>query len=59
MKTKEIEFEDDIVIVYDSNGNELYHGLEDYEPNNREAWVYNERTREYHFNGMKKICLAL
>lgn len=59
MKTKEIEYEDDIVVVYDSNGNELYRGLEDYEPNKYEPWVYNEKTGEYTYNGMRKVCLAL
>lgn len=59
MKTKEIEYEDDIVIVYDSNGNELYRGLEDYEPNKDEPWVYNVKTREYTYNGMRKVCLDL
>lgn len=59
MKTKEIEYEDDIVIVYDAEGREIYRGLEDYEPNKDEPWVYNEKTREYTYNGMRKVCLAL
>lgn len=58
IKTKRIEFDDDLVIVYDEAGNEAYRGLEDYDPNKDLDWRYNEATGRYEYRGWTKICIA-
>ena len=45
--TKRIEYEDDLVIVYDERGHEIYRGLEDYDPNKDLDWRYDEATGKY------------
>ena len=54
---KQIEFEDDIVIVCDEKGNVLYRGIEDYEPFKNENWKYDALNNVYTFRGMTKKCL--
>ena len=58
-KYKRIEYEDDIVLVLDENGDEIYKGLEDYEPYKDEAWKWDEKTKSYKFRDLTKKCLAL
>ena len=56
---KKIEFDDDIVVVCDANGNVIYKGMEDYEPFKGSPWVYNRLYNYYELNGMTKKCLNL
>lgn len=58
-KYKQIEFEDDIVLVLDENGKQIYKGPEDYEPLKDEDWRWDERAGHYTFNGMVKKCLNI
>lgn len=63
LNRKRIEFEDDIVITYDEEDNELYRGLEDYEPSRDVNWKWDEASKSYEYvhDGKKyrKICLDL
>lgn len=54
---KRIDFEDDIVIVYDDNDKIMYKGLEDYEPMKYENWEWDEETKSYVLGKYRKICL--
>lgn len=56
---KRIEYEDDIVIVYDEAGNIIYKGMEDYEPMKRENWRWNNDKKYYQLNGYVKVCLEV
>lgn len=56
---KRIEYEDDIVIVYDEAGNIIYKGMEDYEPMKRENWRWNNNKKYYQLNGYVKVCLEV
>lgn len=58
MKTKRIQYEDDIVIVYNASGKEVYRGLEDYDPNKDLDWEWDEATGRYEYKGWHKVCLA-
>lgn len=51
-----INFEDDTVIVYDGD-EEIYRGIEDYEPMKDENWKWDEKTKSYVFDNYRKICL--
>lgn len=53
-----INYEDDLVVVYDKKGNIIYKGLEDYEPYKREDWRWDESIKGYRFEDMVKICVA-
>lgn len=57
--TKRIEFEDDIVVVYDKKKQEIYRGMEDYDPMKYENWLWDEKTRSYYSGNFKKICLDI
>lgn len=54
---KKIEFEDDIVVVYDKNGSIIYKGTEDYEPMKNEYWKW-EKDKGYYTldNKFIKVC---
>lgn len=55
---KPIDYEDDLVIVYDDNtGNVVYKGIEDYEPMKYEDWIWNSSLKAYIFKNYIKICL--
>lgn len=58
IKTKRIQYDDDLVIVYDENGKVAYRGIEDYDPNKDLDWRYNEATGRYEYRGWTKICIA-
>ena len=58
-KTKRIQYEDDMVVVYDKDGKELYKGMEDYEPHKRELWRWDDSIGGYRFNGMTKYCMDI
>lgn len=50
-----INFEDDVVEVYDAfTLKRVYHGLEDYEPMNRENWKYDAENRRYFLSGINE-----
>lgn len=52
---KRIEFEDDIVRVYDGN-KEIYAGAEDYEPMQDENWKWDNTNKYYKFDKYIKVC---
>ena len=55
-ETRRIEFDDDMVMVY--AGDELiYKGIEDYEPMNRENWVWDSYIKGYKYGNYTKYCL--
>lgn len=54
---KQIEFEDDLVIVFDENESQIYKGIEDYEPMKDCDWKWDSSTQTYNYNGYVKICL--
>lgn len=58
-KTKRIQYEDDIVLVLDREGRVIYKGLEDYEPNKREQWRWDDKLGGYRYLGMTKYCLDI
>ena len=58
MAYKRIDFDDDLVVVIDiTNNNEVYRGIEDYEPMKNENWKWNEKEQCYTFDKYKKYCL--
>lgn len=50
-----INFEDDLVKVFNSKGEEIYKGLEDYEPYKEENWRYNSDKKRYEYKDLIKI----
>lgn len=59
IKRKRINYDDDVVVVYDGDGNVVYRGLEDYEPNNREAWRWDPEIKAYRLGDWTKIALDI
>lgn len=60
-ENKHIEYDDDIVVVYE-NGEEIYRGMEDYEPMKDEPWKWNNEEQAYLLTGpnnkqYKKVCI--
>lgn len=53
----QINFEDDFVKVYDPVGNEIYSGMEDYEPYKYEDWIWDNKRNYYTWNGYIKVCV--
>jgi len=49
-------FEDDLVRVFNEKGEEVYKGMEDYDPNKDLAWEYKEERNRYEYNGWIKVC---
>ena len=56
---KQIEFEDDIVIVYDESGKEIYKGAEDYEIMKDEPWKWSSKEKSYSLGELTIICLDI
>lgn len=55
---KKIEYEDDLVAVFDKNGKEIYKGLEDDEPMRYENWKWDSYNRYYTLDDEYiKVCL--
>ena len=55
---KKIQYEDDLVIVYDKNGKEIYKGIEDNEPMKDENWKYDTSKGHYTLTGgYVKVCV--
>ena len=55
--TRRIQYEDDVVVVYDKNGAALYEGIEDYEPYKREPWRWDDTIGGYRLGEMTKYCI--
>lgn len=55
-ESKRIEFDDDIVIVYE-NGRQIYKGLEDYEPMKDEKWIWDNSKKCYTYLDFIKVCI--
>ena len=55
---RKIDYDDDMVVVYDANGNVIYKGIEDYEPHKDENWKWDESIGGYRLNGMIKVCVV-
>jgi hypothetical protein len=54
---KRIDFEDDLVIVFDNSENQIYKGIEDYEPMKDCDWKWDDSIKAYKYNDYIKICL--
>ena len=54
---KQIEYEDDLVIVYDENENQIYKGIEDYDLMKDENWQWDNLEKIYRCGDYIKICL--
>lgn len=60
-----INFDDDFVIVFDSNDTEIYRGIEDYEPMKDAEWIWNEGEQCYKYTDpisreyFRKVCLDI
>ena len=59
LERRRINFDDDLVIVYDEEDNEIYRGLEDYEPMKDEMWKWDNSSNSYLLDGYRKICLDI
>lgn len=64
IERRQINYDDDIVIVYDDNEKEIYRGIEDYEPMKDAAWSWENSNRCYRFRDVDgnyyiKICLDI
>ena len=56
---KRIDFDDDLVIVFDKNDSQIYKGIEDYEPMKDEDWKWDPSENVYRLNKYIKICLEI
>lgn len=60
-KRRKIDYEDDMVIVIRVNPNGLenvYVGLEDYEPSKNENWIWDNYLRAYICENYCKVCMG-
>ena len=55
---KRIDFEDDIVIVFE-DGNQIYKGIEDYEPMKDADWKWDNNIKAYVLDNYIRICLEV
>lgn len=58
MKSKRIEYEDDLVVVYDEKGAVAYRGIEDYDPNKYLDWRWDASRQCYVYKGWTKYCIG-
>ena len=49
-----LNYEDQVVKVYDANGREIYSGIEDYEPMRDAPWEFDDSIGAYRFDGYIK-----
>ena len=56
---KRIDFDDDLVIVFDGNESQIYKGIEDYEPMKDEDWKWDPSENVYRLDKYIKICLGV
>lgn len=54
---KRINYEDDLVRVFDKDGNEVYSGMEDYEPMKDEDWKFDKDLGAYRLDDFIKVCI--
>lgn len=59
LERRRIDYEDDLVIVYDESGKQIYKGIEDYEPMKDEPWKWDNSDQVYKFKKYIKVCLDL
>lgn len=59
MKTKRIQYDDDIVVVYDEIGKLIFKGMEEDDPYQYCDWQFDEDLGCYTCNGWKKECLDI
>lgn len=59
LERRRINFDDDLVIVYDEDDREIYRGLEDYEPMKDEPWKWDNESQSYKLDKYRKICLDI
>ena len=56
---KRINYEDDVVLVYDNKGNIVYKGIVDYCPYKDDPYTWNEAGGYYDLEqGYKMTCIA-
>lgn len=53
----QISFEDDMVKVFNKDGQEIYSGMEDYEPMKYDDWRWDSTDRVYRLDGYIKVCI--
>lgn len=53
-----IEYDDDLVAVYNEKGEKVYSGLEDYEPMKNEHWLWDKSINGYRFENYIKILVG-
>lgn len=59
LERRRVNFDDDLVIVYDEDDREIYRGLEDYEPMKDEPWKWDNESQSYKLDKYRKICLDI
>lgn len=59
LERRRIDYEDDLVIVYDESGKQIYKGIEDYEPMKDEPWKWDNSEQVYKFKKYIKVCLDI
>ena len=57
LERRHINFDDDLVIVYDENGLVMYKGIQDFEPMKDDDWKWDNSIRAYRLDSYIKICL--
>ena len=58
LPSKRIEYEDDMVRVFNEKRETAYQGIEDYDPNKDLDWRWDETRHWYEYNGWIKVCIA-
>lgn len=59
LERRQINFDDDLVIVYDENGLVMYKGIQDFEPMKDDDWKWDNSIRAYRLDSYIKICLDI
>ena len=57
-KTKRIQYDDDLVRVFNEKGKQVYSGMEDYDPNKDLDWRYDPESGTYKYRNWTKIAIA-
>ena len=55
---KKINYEDDLVVVYDKDGNVVYKGVEDSEGMKDEPWKWDDSIGAYRLDDFIKTCVG-
>lgn len=60
---KKVEFDDDVVVIYDESKSIVYKGIEDYSPMVDDGWKWNSELQAYELTLYNetyyKICLDI